>query len=397
MASRLIINFPIKLLEEVSEITRLAGAEYSDVWEEDSNGEIIALRGFNIGQNKIIERDFVKITNELSLKLNRSRLYKNDVVYPCVGTIGNAVAIKEDNKYHIQQNIAKITPKPDVLDSDYLAYFLMSPLATKEVLMFNATTSQPNVLVGSLRKYKIPVPKISIQRKITKILSTWDSAIETLQQLITKKERYKKALMQQLLTGKKRFKEFKGEKWENTPLDKMAVIIMGQSPSSDAYNEDGNGLPLIQGNADIKDRKTTPRIYTSDITKECKIGDIILTVRAPVGAVAKSFHNACIWRGVCVLRANTVDKELLYYLLLEYEPKWKSLEQGSTFTAVNSNDIKNLEFKISTNIKEQNKIASVLSAADEEIQTLKTQLAHYKQQKQGLMQQLLTGKMRVKD
>ena len=92
----------LKLLEEVASITRLAGAEYSSVWQEDEDGEIIALRGFNIGENKIIERDIVRISNSLSLRLNRSRLYKGDVVYPCVGTIGNAAVIDEDGKYHIQ-------------------------------------------------------------------------------------------------------------------------------------------------------------------------------------------------------------------------------------------------------------------------------------------------------
>lgn len=104
-------DWEVNVLNEISSITRLAGYEYSTVWKETENGEIIALRGFNIGKNKIIERDLVRISNKLSMRLIRSRLFNGDVVYPCVGTIGNAVAIEEDDKYHIQQNIAKITPK----------------------------------------------------------------------------------------------------------------------------------------------------------------------------------------------------------------------------------------------------------------------------------------------
>lgn len=100
----------IKTLNEVSKITRLAGAEYSDVWETNPNGEIIALRGYNIGNNHINLRDVERITQEMPLKLSRSKLFKDDIVFPCVGSIGKAYLVKEDNRFHINQNIAKLTP-----------------------------------------------------------------------------------------------------------------------------------------------------------------------------------------------------------------------------------------------------------------------------------------------
>lgn len=195
-----------KELGEVTIITRLAGAEYSSVWKEDENGEIIALRGFNIGKNRIIEKNLARISNELSLKLNRSRLYIGDVVYPCVGTIRNAAVIEENDKYHIQQNIAKITPIQTIISSYYLAYYLMSPVGLNEVLRFNASSSQPNVLVGSLRKYRIPLPPLGEQQKIASILSAADAEISTLEKQLAAYKQQKRGLMQQLLTGKKRVK-----------------------------------------------------------------------------------------------------------------------------------------------------------------------------------------------
>lgn len=197
-------EWEVKKLEEITTITRLAGAEYSSVWKEEENGEIIALRGFNIGQNRIIDKDLVRISNQLSLKLNRSRLYVGDVVYPCVGTIGNAVVIEENDKYHIQQNIAKITPVKNIISSYYLVYFLMSPLGEKEVLRFNATSSQPNVLVGSLRKYRVPIPPLPEQKAIAKILTEMDEEIEALEKKREKYKNIKQGMMQQLLTGKTR-------------------------------------------------------------------------------------------------------------------------------------------------------------------------------------------------
>jgi len=193
-------------LDEISSTTRLAGYEYSEYWEESIDGEITALRGYNIGKNKLLLHNVIKISEELSQKLVRSRLFKGDVVFPCVGTIGNAIVIKEDNKYHINQNIAKITPDKN-LDSYFLMQYLISPMCRKEIKRFNATTSQPNVLVGSLRKFRIPFPSnIEEQIKISNILGYIDEKIDVLMEKKVHYKEIKQGLMQQLLTGKIRVK-----------------------------------------------------------------------------------------------------------------------------------------------------------------------------------------------
>ena len=107
----------------------------------------------------------------------------------------------------------------------------------------------------------------------------------------------------------------------------------------------------------------------SEPTKKCQIGDLILTVRAPVGAIAKSVHNACIGRGVCSISNNSKSNiEFLYQTLCNYEKKWVKLEQGSTFTAVSGKDIRGIILDIPS-LTEQQKVASFLSAVDEKIAT----------------------------
>jgi type I restriction enzyme S subunit len=189
---------------------------------------------------------------------------------------------------------------------------------------------------------------------------------------------------------KLRFKEFeKDGEWEEKRLGDIVLIIMGQSPSSKSYNSNGNGIYLIQGNADIKNRKTYPRIWTTESKKECKIGDIILTVRAPVGYVAKSIHNACIGRGVCALRSKkNYFLNFVYYFLLYFEKEWKKLGQGSTFTAIGTNDIKNLKIRIPVTQKEQQKIADTFSSLDNLIMSEDKKLQALQTYKKGLMQQL---------
>lgn len=291
-------------------------------------------------------------------------------------------------------------PKPDA-NMKWLSYVLSSEQVryTLSNLATGTSGSMKNITKGEFLSLKIAIPPLPEQKKIAKILSTWDKAISTTERLIDNSTQQKKALMQQLLTGKKRLldesgKRFEGE-WEEVKLSEIAQITMGSSPKSDAYNDMGDGLPLLQGNADIKNRKSAPRIYTSQITKECHVDDILFSVRAPVGTVALSNHNACIGRGIAAIKAKkNHSQDYLYQWLLSFELKWERYSQGSTFEAVNSDDIKSLNLSI-PNYKEQQKIATVLTNADKEIELLEQQLADLQQEKKALTQQLLTGKKRV--
>ncbi|MBN8135808.1 restriction endonuclease subunit S [Vibrio vulnificus] len=186
-------------------------------------------------------------------------------------------------------------------------------------------------------------------------------------------------------------------KWKSNTLSSIASITMGSSPKSAAYNDDGIGLPLIQGNADIKNRLTKPRSFTSEITKECKSGDIIMTVRAPVGAIAKSTLKGCLGRGVCAISATKISQEYLYQYLISQESSWKKIEQGSTFSAVGSKDIKQLFVTYPEKIEEQQKIAEVLSTIDKKIDLIDQKIAETEKLKTGLMQKLFSEGVGVQD
>jgi len=168
----------------------------------------------------------------------------------------------------------------------------------------------------------------------------------------------------------------------------VATVVMGSSPKSECYNENQEGLPLLQGNADIKNRLSAPRIFTSEITKECQVGDILMSVRAPVGSIAKSIHNACIGRGIAAIHAKQPNfQEFLYQWLLSYEPRWVNISQGGTFDAINSDDLKYVSLT-TPKPAEQQKIAECLSSVDELIAAQARKVDALKTHKKGLMQQL---------
>jgi len=191
------------------------------------------------------------------------------------------------------------------------------------------------------------------------------------------------------LVPKLRFLEFRNsDDWKQSTMSGVATVVMGSSPKSECYNENQEGLPLLQGNADIKNRLSAPRIFTSEITKECQVGDILMSVRAPVGSIAKSIHNACIGRGIAAIHAKQPNfQEFLYQWLLSYEPRWVNISQGGTFDAINSDDLKYVSLT-TPKPAEQQKIAECLSSVDELIAAQARKLDALKTHKKGLMQQL---------
>ena len=151
---------------------------------------------------------------------------------------------------------------------------------------------------------------------------------------------------------------------------------------------------MIQGNADIEDRKTIERVWTTQGNKRCNLGDLILTVRAPVGAIAIASENACIGRGVCGLKPFG-DSSFLFHALVHAENRWQAFEQGSTFTAANSEQVGQFRLFVPEDENEQRAIAEVLSDVDGLLNALEALIAKKQAIKQSVMQQLLTAKTRL--
>ena len=388
----------VQTLESVSVISRLAGAEYTSVWKETPDGEITALRGFNIGKGKIIERDFVCISNELSLKLKRSRLCKGDVVYPCVGSIGNAAVITEDGKYHIQQNIARITPNSAAISSRYLANYLMSFLGEREVLRFNASSSQPSVLVGSLRQYRVPLPPSKAEQEaIAEALSNTDGFIESLEQLITKKRHIKQGAMQDLLTGKNRLPGFSGE-WKVKRFDEIVRLRKERiDPRRSGIKEFCIELEHIQqgtgclaGYIETGENSSLKSVFHKD---DVLFGKLRAYMRKYWLANHTGVCSTEIWV-LMAIQSLLIPRFLFQLVKVDSFVEVASTAYGTHMPRSDWNVVKNYEVPLPS-IAEQETIATILTDMDAEIATLETKLAKTRQLKQGMMHNLLTGRIRL--
>ncbi|MEL7654553.1 MAG: restriction endonuclease subunit S, partial [Bacillota bacterium] len=205
-------------------VTKLAGFEFTDHVNYIEDGEIIALRALNVKNGRLALTDVKYINKKVSENLERSKLYIDDIVFTYIGTIGEVALIKENDKYHLAPNIAKIVFNKNELPEYYLQYFL-SDLMKKEIYKLLTTTSQPALSMGNIREIQIFAPKNGReQHKIVTILSVWDKAIELKEYLIEKKKVQKEGLLKKILTGEVRLPGFEGE-WKEVQLSEISRQI----------------------------------------------------------------------------------------------------------------------------------------------------------------------------
>ena len=188
-------------------------------------------------------------------------------------------------------------------------------------------------------------------------------------------------------TSKKPAIRFRGftDAWEQRELGKTVLIIMGQSPDGHTYSTTPSTYILVQGNADLKDGWVFPRVWTTQVTKQAVAGDLIMSVRAPAGAMGKTAHNVVLGRGVAAIRGN----EFVYQLLvkMDVDGYWKKLSCGSTFESLNSNHINAAQIMIPGD-HEQEKIGMFFRALDDLLT-----LHQRKHEKLGSIKKALLEKM----
>jgi type I restriction enzyme S subunit len=256
-------------------------------------------------------------------------------------------------------------------------------------------TTVESIEYAWLKNYQIPLPSLPEQQAIATTLSDVDALITSLDQLIAKKRDIKQATMQQLLTGKTRLPGLSGE-WETEKLGEITEVVMGQSPVGASYNRDGYGYPLINGPTEFTDRYPIKIQWTNQPTKFCKKNDILLCVRgSSTGRINIANDDYCIGRGIAAIRAKAgVDA---HYITFQVDCAVKNilaLTTGSTFPNIDGKSIRSIEFPLPT-FSEQTAIATVLSDMDAEIAALEQKRDKTRALKQGMMQELLTGKTRL--
>ncbi|EPF7652856.1 restriction endonuclease subunit S [Vibrio vulnificus] len=296
-------------------------------------------------------------------------------------------------------NVALIKAIPkDGVDKEFMYYFLKRDPLLRVIESYSQRTSgQTGIEMDVLKAYPMHLPPIPEQRKIAKILSTWDKAITTTEKLIETSKQQKKALTQQLLTGKKRFKDQNGYAFPEWTYESIGKYLV-------PYKE------LVSVNTDIPvltSSRTGLYIQERSVVNEGDYGVLPLgyfTYRHMSDDLVFKFNVNRTWNRGAVSKEYPVFKAVgLDSCFLESQLNEGSdfkrfaiqQKQGGTRTRLYFKNLKELKLNLPC-LAEQEKIASVLTASNRDIKLLEAKLTHFKQEKKALMQQLLTGKRRVK-
>jgi len=243
------------------------------------------------------------------------------------------------------------------------------------------------------RLIDIPVkfPSVKEQELIAMLFDKLNNTIAIYKRKLDGLRELKKAYLQQMFpqageaVPRVRFEGFSG-KWEQRKLGEVVDIIMGQSPDSDYYTKNPSDHILVQGNADIKNGKVVPRVYTKQVTKTANTGDLIISVRAPVGDVGKTDYDVVLGRGVAGIKGN----EFIYQTLQKMNcfGYWKRIIQGSTFESINSDDLREAIIFIPT-LPEQIVIGNFFRNLDGQIAEQSKKIAQLSRLKSAYLQKML--------
>ena len=332
-------------------------------------------------------------------EIQNYRIYSEDIFISVAGSLGIVGVVPSQlSGANLTENANYITELK--CDRDYLKYYLMSERIQKVIKLIQTTGAQPKLALGRIAKFIIFIPQdINEQRAIAEILSDVDGLLNALEALIAKKRAIKQATMQQLLTGKTRLPGFSGT-WETKRVSEFGDIVTGATPSTKVNAFWDGPYPWITP-TDItseRDMTVSERMITQEGLNAIRTlppNTVLVTCIASIGknAILKT-TGSCNQQINAVTPNSAHNAEFLYYIF-EINSNFLLANAGITATNIVSKSVfSKLIFEVPL-LNEQIAIASVLSDMDSEIAALEQRRDKTLAIKQGMMQQLLTGRVRL--
>ncbi|MGG6439851.1 restriction endonuclease subunit S [Saccharococcus caldoxylosilyticus] len=357
--------------------------------------------------------NYLKQTEQYLSKLGESKSVKvtpGEVIMSICATIGRPIIV--DMEACIHDGFVVFKNLSEHVNNLFFLYWLK----TKENY-FNSLGqqgTQKNLNTNIVKKTEILLPPLPVQRKIAAILSSVDEAIEKTEAIIEQTEKVKKGLMQQLLTkgiGHTRFKKTEigeiPEEWEVKSISEVAKVVSGGTPSKQVYEYWENGTipwatPTDITSNDNKYISTTQLMITESGLRNSSAnllpeGSVLMTSRATIGSRCINTVPMATNQGFksFICDPDVLHNEYLYYLIDKIKDQFIALASGSTFLEISKSAVETFKIPVPP-LEEQIEIAKMLSSLDEKLSVEKVKKESLQTIKKGLMQSLLTGKVRVK-
>ncbi len=328
--------------------------------------------------NGVIDEDSLGYANIYDEKYEDYYLKQNDILMSHINSmkhLGKVAICNEDKKIIHGMNLLNIRLKENIL-AKYVYYFFKTDSFRKQLHKISKqSVNQSSFNVNDFKKISIDLPDFRTQNKVADIMDKVEEIIDIRKKQIEQLDELVKSQFVEMFKNSKKIK-----------LCEMANITMGQSPDSSSYNDNGEGVPFFQGKADYGEKYTVIRQWTSKPSKLANNGDVLMSVRAPVGPVNISSCDCCIGRGLCAISAKdgVTNNEFIYNSLNAIQDEISLMGAGSTFKAITKNDVFNIEIPFAS-IELQNKFAEFVKQIDKQKFEIQKSLEETQKLQESLM------------
>ncbi len=287
----------------------------------------------------------------------------------------------------------------DVLEIRYLYYALRPSLKHFQSESIGATTQY--LTKGILDNFRLNIQPLQKQKRIASILSAYDDLIENNRRRIVILEKTAGLLFREWFVHCRfpgheivKFVDGLPVGWTTTPLSGLAETTMGQSPKSEFYNEIGDGLPFHQGVTNYGFRYVEDQFYSTAITKLAFPGDILFSVRAPVGRINYTLNKMVLGRGLAAMRSTTGHQSFLFYSLKNHFFKEDLIGGGAIFAATNRRELEG-QFLLQPDLETLNEFERIAGSIDAQIKAVSLQNIRLTRVRDLLLPRLMDGRIPV--
>ena len=306
-----------------------------------------------------LNNTFEFVDDNTQATISKYTVNSGDIVLSIVGTIGLVSIVGSSlNRANLTENCVKLTALPNI-DRDFLYYFLKSPYGQQKIAQGTVGAVQAKLPIKNIQNIEINLPDIKIQKKIASILSSLDNKIFVNDNINDNLQQQAKALYAEMFLGSSNDDVISGT------LSDIAVITMGQSPSGSSYNEDGVGEVFYQGRAEFGFRFPQRRLFTTEPKRMAETGDVLLSVRAPVGDLNVAYEECCIGRGLGAIHSKTGHSSFVLYTMFALRSQLDVFNgEGTVFGSINRDALNAIPIDIPP-VTEINQFEAVAHPIDE--------------------------------
>ena len=357
----------------------------------DDNGEHILI-ATNCIRNENLYPSYEKIrllSEETYQNWFRAHPVPGDIIFVCKGTPGRTCMVPDPIDFCIAQDMVALRANDEIIYNR----FLLAVLRSREIQEQIANTSVGDVIPHFKKQFfdqlMIPIPPMDIQRKIGDLYFNLAMKEELNKKINKNLQEQAQAIYREM------FITNIDDAWDSGTLSDIAVITMGQSPKGDTYNEDNIGTIFYQGRAEFGFRFPTRRLFTTDPKRMAQAGDVLMSVRAPVGDLNVAYEPCCIGRGLGAIRSKDGHQSYILYTMFALQEQLNIFNgEGTVFGSINRDALNSLHLYIPTRDL-MDKYENIASSIDSIIRKNYEEICRLEALRNNLLPQLMSGKLGI--